>query len=147
MKKNQFLKGLVFITCFLVIHAGCNPESVGFVLPDGDIAAGKRSFAELSCNQCHSIKGIPWKGDADAGDVHINLGGEVSTIKTYGELVTSVINPSHKIAKVYQQETATSEGSSKMRVYNDVMTVQDLIDIVAFLRSEYQLAPPPYPYH
>lgn len=131
----------------LMLQMSCSPESVGFALPEGDIAAGKKAFAELNCTQCHSINGLEWKGDENSGDLRVPLGGEVSTIKTYGELVTSIINPSHKIARVYQQETATPDGASKMRTYNDVMTVQDLVDLVTFLRSEYQIAQPPYAFH
>jgi hypothetical protein len=131
---------------YAFITIGCNSESIGFALPEGDIALGKQSFVQLSCNQCHSVSDIVWKGDPNTGDVHVKLGGDVSNIKTYGELVTSVINPSHKIAKVHAQETTTPEGKSKMRLYNEVMTVQDLIDIVSFLKSEYAVTPPPFTY-
>ena len=60
-----------------------------------------------------------------------------------------VINPSHKIAKVSVSDTlTTTSGQSKMQVYNQFMSVQELIDIVAFLQSEYKLELPsnPYPY-
>ena len=61
-------------------------------------------------------------------------------MKTYAELVTSVINPSHRIASGYSADELTDEaGDSKMRNYNDIMTVTDLIDLVAFLESHYEL--------
>ena len=60
----------------------------------------------------------------------IKLGGEVARIKTYGELVTSIINPSHKLAKGYPPEAvASEEGQSKMKNYNDVMTVSQLLSV------------------
>ena len=64
--------------------------------------------------------------------------------KTYAQLVTSVINPSHKLAprsKSIDEKISNDDGSSKMRVFNDVMTVQELIDLVAFLQPKYQENP------
>ena len=63
----------------------------------------------------------------------------MARIKTYGELVTSIINPSHRLAKGYAEANVAMEGKSNMTVYNDVMTVRELIDLVAFLQSHYEL--------
>ncbi len=130
-----------------LLMTSCNEQARGFALPAGDIAEGKAVYKKLTCNECHSISDIEWQGGSD--NLKINLGGEVSTLKSYGELVTSVMNPSHKIARRYKQETSTEGGLSKMKNYNEVMTVQELIDIVAFLQSEYEVKTPPthyYPY-
>ena len=48
-------------------------------------------------------------------------------------------NPSHKIAPGYEPARVQIDGSSKMANYNDVMTVTELIDLVAFLQSKYTL--------
>ena len=69
----------------------------------------------------------------------IALGGEVERIDTYGELVTSIINPSHRLAKGYPIDAVSVDGKSKMRNYNDVMTVTQLNDLVMFLQSKYKL--------
>ncbi len=74
--------------------------------------------------------------------MNIALGGEVRRISTYGELVTSVINPSHKLARGYGDENQEDDGESKMTNYNDVLTVSELIDLVAFLQSKYSIRPP-----
>ena len=77
----------------------------------------------------------------------IGLGGEVTRIDTYGQLVTSIINPSHRLAKGHSAEDVTEGGTSKMKNYNDMLTVSQLIDLVAFLQSKYQLKPnEPTPY-
>jgi hypothetical protein len=121
-------------------------------LPAGNIEAGKQLFSSMYCTDCHSIGDIAWTGDAAKGDPQVKLGGEVTSLKSYGELVTSVINPSHKISQrnLVTEPLTTAEGASKMeaRCYNDIMTVQQLIDIVSFLQSRYQLVMPtnPYPY-
>ena len=126
----------------MVFLFSCNTQGVGFALPEGNATLGQKSFIELNCNQCHSVGPIEWAGSEEAGDVLVELGGDVTKIKSYGELVTSVINPSHKIASKYRDVGSTSEGTSKMRIYNEVMTVQDLVDVVTFLQGEYNLVPP-----
>jgi hypothetical protein len=81
-----------------------------------------------------------------AGAVDVELGGTVTRVKTYGELVTSIINPSHKLAPGYPLDEISTDGESLMTLahLNDVMTVQQLIDLVAFLQARYQVAPPQY---
>jgi len=70
------------------------------------------------------------------------LGGQTTVIKTYGDLVTSVINPSHKIFRRHsKQKVSTEEGGSKMITYNEVMTVQQLVDLVTYLESNYEIVP------
>ncbi len=147
--RNYFF--YLFLMCFLCIGSlvisSCNQQAQGFALPQGDVERGAMIYRSFSCSSCHSISNVAWQGGAD--DLNIPLGGSVSTQKTYGELVTSVINPTHKIAKSYQQ-TTTEEGMSKMTNYNEVMTVQELIDLVAYLQSEYDIVPPTteyYPYY
>jgi hypothetical protein len=75
----------------------------------------------------------------------------VTRVKTYGDLVTSIINPSHKLAPGYRPDDVTEGGRSLMeRAYlNEVMTVQELIDLVAYLQPLYEVRPPehdPYSY-
>ena len=152
--KNKFLINLpnylmVFVLiCGGLLISGCNEQSRGFALPEGDIEKGKVTYKRLACNECHSISNIEWKGGKD--NLEIQLGGEISTQKSYGDLVTSVINPSHKVSLRYKEKTSTGGDLSKMKNYNEVMTVQELIDIVTFLQSEYDVIAPPRkysPYH
>ena len=113
----------------------------GFALPEGNEDAGKSAFIRFNCNDCHSTGDIEFSGSNDG--LHVRLGGETTKLKTYGELVTSVINPSHKVAKKYRSAT---ESSSEMKIYNEVMTVQELVDIVTYLQSEYKFVVPETPY-
>ena len=136
---------MVFVLlCGSLLISSCNRQAHGFALPEGDIEKGKVTYERLVCNECHSIPNIEWKGGKD--NLKIHLGGDVTSLKTYGGLVTSVINPSHKVALFYNQETSNEDGLSKMKNYNDVMTVQELIDLVTFLQSEYKVVPPPTSY-
>jgi L-cysteine S-thiosulfotransferase len=119
------------------------PESPrGFSLPEGDPQAGEAVFVAYQCLACHTMQGFEDIDIAPQLDKKVPLGGEVSTIKTYAELVTSVINPSHKIAMGFKREGYTDEqGQSKMRNYNDVMTVTEMVNLVAFLQPRYKLRP------
>jgi len=97
------------------------------------------SFKHLQCHACHAIESIEQLGGSGEKGISVKLGGDVSRIKTYGQLVTSIINPSHRLAKGYPLEMIQTDGVSKMPNYNDTMTVSQLIDLVAFLQSQYKL--------
>ena len=125
----------------VVMVAGCTPAPTsgkGFTLPKGDSEVGKTAFVELNCHHCHTVAGtdLPLVDDRE---MNVRLGGEVSRISTYGELVTSIINPSHRLAKGPAADEVSDQGVSLMKNYNDVLTVQQLIDLTAFLQSRYVL--------
>ena len=132
-----------WILAGLIFGVGCSPSpksAKGFTLPTGDIDAGKATFVSLQCNACHSLSGIEEVVEEGVeAQAKVALGGEVSRIATYGELVTSIINPSHRLASGHQVEDIASDGVSRMKNYNEVLTVQQLCDLVAFLQSKYTL--------
>jgi mono/diheme cytochrome c family protein len=111
----------------------------GFALPDGNQEAGQAAFLELRCNACHTVRGLDLPPPVAEPPVPVALGGNVAMSRvTDGALVTAIIAPSHQVAPYYQSELVTSDGSSRMAEYGDVMTVRQLIDLVAFLQSHYQ---------
>ena len=134
---------------------GCqaDPKSgKGFSLPEGSAEEGQNVFAQLRCYDCHTVPGVDFPAAEEPDQKVVRLGGQVTRVKTYGELVTSIINPSHRLARSYVADSdATAEGVSPMKNYNDVLTVNQLIDLVAFLQSHYVLhkyEPTMYgPYH
>ena len=115
----------------------------GFSLPKGDVTAGQAVFVKYQCLSCHQLDGILPEGITDNPELSVKLGGKTSKVRTYADLVTSVINPSHKIAKGYPKSTLHLDGVSKMKNYNDVMTVSELVNLVVFLQSHYELTPYP----
>ena len=136
------------IALFLVMLTltGCTNDAKsgkGFTLPEGDIQRGRQTFAQLNCQACHSVSGMTLENAESSQDQKIvALGGEKTRVQTYGDLVTSIINPSHRFATGYAEEdVAAEDGESKMRTYNDEMTIQQLIDLVAFLQSHYTVKP------
>jgi sulfur-oxidizing protein SoxX len=134
------------VVLLMLLTAACNGPKSGAALrlPDGDVERGKAAFLELKCNTCHTVAGtdIPSPSKDYAYVRVVVLGGEVRQVKTYGALVTSIINPSHSLAPGYPKELITKDNQSAMANFNDTMTVRQLIDLVAFLQSRYELVPP-----
>ncbi len=135
--------GAVILLAFTT--AGCEQQAKGFVLPPGDYDQGKATFTDLGCHACHSIEGVVSKLE-ESGDpvIEVVLGGAVTRVKTYGDLVTSIINPSHKLSRGNTPITVNEDGTSKMPYYNDVMTVQELVDVTTFLQGTYSVWVPEY---
>ncbi len=129
----------------LLSACGPSPESAaGFRLPDGDSDMGRQAFASLGCTACHQVLGDDELAYVGGGEPVV-LGGEISRVKTYGELVTSVINPSHRISPRFAaRDEMPEDGGSPMAatMLNEVMTIQQLIDLVAFLQGTYEVVPP-----
>src|SRR5690606_41911290 len=82
----------------------------------------------------------------DATGMRVGLGREVARGKTYGELVASIVMPSHRLAPHYTPPEVTVDGESRMTTayLNEVITVQQLIDLVAFLQPLYRVRAPQY---
>lgn len=111
----------------------------GFTLPEGDVEAGEIAYRDFRCGDCHSIANREDLREGFDPVMTVKLGGKTPRIQTYGQLVTSVINPSHKISQKYLQEPVEMAGVSRMRNYNDVMTVSEMADIITFLQEQYEL--------
>ena len=139
------LIALAFMVAVALGIGGCDRDrmsEVGFRLPDGDPAAGRKAFVYMHCTQCHTIVDEKFSIDPLVEKPYVELGGKVSKVKTYGQLVTAIINPSHKLADGYPEDLISEDGESRMYVYNDYMTVQELIDIVMFLQPHYEVIVP-----
>ncbi len=135
------------LTLVVALGAACSQENREFALPPGDTSAGQTTFVELHCNDCHSIKDIVARSANPDPEIYVELGGEVTRIKTYGELVTSIINPTHRLSRGRDPRTVDADGESKMRLYNDTMTVQQLVDLTTFLSAQYSVWSPQYVSH
>ncbi|MDA0679135.1 MAG: c-type cytochrome [Proteobacteria bacterium] len=138
-----------FIIFAVLLLAACEADRMsekGFSLPPGNAMSGREAFVYMHCHECHTVVGEELPALTGTAPPFVELGGKVTRVKTYGELVTSIINPSHKLARGYPLEVITNDGQSRMPVYNGYMTVQELIDIVAFLQPHYDVFVPQYNY-
>jgi mono/diheme cytochrome c family protein len=149
MNMTQKLR-LILVLAALAGLTACEADRMsekGFSLPEGNALNGKEAFVYMHCHECHTVVGEEFPAVPLADPPYVELGGKVSRVKTYGQLVTAIINPSHKLAQGYPVEQVSNDGeSSKMPVYNGYMTVQELIDIVSFLQPHYDVFVPQYEY-
>lgn len=140
--KSLSIAILIIVVAFVM---GCEQGADsprGFSLSEGNVENGKLIFLKYQCLSCHQLPDVePPVELVKNSEISVKLGGRLTQVKTYADLLTSVINPSHKLARGYRLDTIQKNGESKMRNYNDVMTVTELVDLVTFLQSNYELVP------
>lgn len=131
----RFISGIVFA----FVLAGCSPKSPrGFSLPEGNAEAGKVAFLDLGCVHCHRLPSEP------DDSIRVLVGGPVTRLETYGMLVSSIVDPAHKISDRATENQLEKDGSSPMATaqLNESMTVAQLVDLVAWLHPLYEVVPP-----
>jgi L-cysteine S-thiosulfotransferase len=124
---------------------GCGParkSAAGFRLPDGDVEAGRVAFTQLGCASCHTVAGVDLPAPVADPPVPVVLGGLVTRERTDGELVTAIVDPSHKIAAGYAKQAVMAGERSRMGDFSEAMTVRQLADLVSFLHSRYTVVRP-----
>jgi len=125
---------LVVVAC---AWAGCtgrrSPSQ--FSLPPGDVEAGKAAFVDLKCYTCHTVEGVDLPAPASATPV--KLGGRKPLPPSAGDLSTDIIMPSSHFAEGYPASQVQEGAASRMPDLTRQMTIRQLADLVAFLRSRY----------
>lgn len=135
---------VIFAATITVSVAGCAGSSIfGFPIEQGDIAAGRQAFIAHRCHECHTIADEQLPALAGMSWPMLQLGGPTTIVRSYSDLTTSIINPDHAISERYRNQLlleAEIPLESPMRTPDlDTMSVGQLIDIVAFLDSKYEL--------
>ena len=131
-----------FALSFILSGCGTGPTSgIGFRLPKGDPEKGKVAFLELKCHTCHTVREENLPKPDSPGQFNVTLGGEFIRVRTYGELVTSIINPTHIVSLEHKKKLEVGGALSPMPEFNHLMTVAQMIDIVAFLQPHYKFPP------
>ena len=131
--KALLLLILVTLTACSGINKGPPRE---FALPEGNYDRGQSTFITLACNNCHSAAGVD-QHKPESASASLALGGESVRVTTYAELMASIINPSDQLSHRMPLEESNVDGKSKMKNYNEVMTVLQLVDLMAYLRPQY----------
>jgi hypothetical protein len=142
MRRN--LKWLAAILLFgLLAACGGRHSAAGFRLPEnGDAERGKTAFVALQCYGCHTVANVDLPPPTSVG-MPVPLGGVVYEVRTDGYLVTSIIHPSHAVVHPPGVAVVSGEAESHMPDFSRTMTVRQLVDLVAFLQSTYEVSPPP----
>ncbi|GIX47148.1 MAG: hypothetical protein KatS3mg131_1359 [Candidatus Tectimicrobiota bacterium] len=132
-------KGPVRLTMEELHRLGGVPPGWRFTLPPGDPEAGRQVFIDLKCYTCHTVAGEQFPAHPrDVGDVGPDLTG-MGAHHPAEYFAETIINPNAVI--VLGEGYTGPDGLSRMPEYNDILTVRQLIDLVAYLKS--LQAPPP----
>ncbi len=142
------MKKTILVSLAILLLSACRtyPDYASdfrFPILRGDIERGQQAFETLGCVHCHVVDGVDLNFNGTRAFTVV-LGGELMFAKTYGDLVTSIINPDHVISEQYLEQLpreARSRTNSSPMYVNENMKVSELIDIVAFLNSRYRLLP------
>lgn len=136
-------KSIATVVCAATL-AGCAPNTGLLVhFPLGNVTRGREAFVALECHACHRIEGIELPPPEHPSSMSVVLGGHTPRIETFGDIVTSIVNPSHRLARGYKPPSGSDKSPMAAVFLNDVMTTQQLVDLAAFLRTEYDYIPPP----
>jgi Cu/Ag efflux protein CusF len=107
-----------------------HPKGWTFTMPKGDPVKGRAVYDKFSCYSCHEVRGekFPPLDKGQAVGPELSQMGPMHPLEYFTE---STINPSAVGMKRYRGP----DGKSKMPDFNSDMTVQELIDVSAYLGS------------
>jgi len=128
---------VILMVSTVTLAAHITAEDVGFevgtlAFPMGDPEAGRFVFSQFRCHSCHRVsEDREW-----ATPIAALPGPELGVFQANQNactLASSLISPSHIIS---EEIAAQSEGQlSPMGGLTEIMTVRQLIDLVAYLKS------------
>jgi mono/diheme cytochrome c family protein len=116
------------------LHAhGGVPEGWKFLLPPGDAAEGRKVFVSMECYACHAVKGESFPQSSKtprASGPELTGMGSHHPAEYFAE---SILNPNRVI--VQGAGYTGPDSLSRMPSYADSMTLKQLVDVVAYLKS------------
>ena len=132
---------LIVVLASLLGAVGCTDGRKSlrnFRLPEGDATRGQAAFVALQCHACHTVPGVTLPAPtADPANI-LALGGEVIQLRTYGDLLTAIVHPGYDLSDKLPLAERRRMRQSPMTPVNHVMTVAQLVDLVAFLQPRYR---------
>ena len=114
-------------------NAGGVPRCWKFTLPAGDAAKGNKVFADLECYKCHVIEGAgfpPLGTDGKRGPSLTRMGAH-HPAEYFAE---SILAPNNVILE--GPGYIGADGKSIMPSFADSLSVTQLLDLVAFIKSQ-----------
>ncbi len=128
---------LIFLLCasqplFADRDEGMTPAD-GFFLSQGSPEAGREAFVRLKCAACHWVQNETEFGNPVTRRTGPMLGWQQARYAP-GWLANSFVSPSHTIS-MHSSEEMKDDELSRMPDFKEIMTVREMMDIVAYLRS------------
>ncbi|PYN28048.1 MAG: hypothetical protein DMD76_06455 [Candidatus Rokuibacteriota bacterium] len=111
-------------------EAGGVPRGWVFRLPSGNPRRGRDVFVRLECFRCHRLRGESYPPPSGAGPELTGIGGHHP--RSY--IAESILDPNAVI--VEGPGYTGPDGRSTMPDYRDVLSVADLLDLVAYLETQ-----------
>ncbi len=96
----------------------------------GNPVKGREVFVKLECYSCHEVNGERFPVPSEVIGPELSMMAPLHDAEYFAE---AIIQPNAVIQKGKGYEAA--DGSSKMPSYNDLVTVQEVIDLVAYLKN------------
>ena len=136
---------IISLAALVLLATGCEKSlksTRAFSQPPGNAANGQAAFVALKCVTCHTVDGVQLPKPTAPADQTLALGGAVGRLRTYGDLLTAIVHPGASLSGKLTMEQWRKMEKSPMRPVNEVMTVQQLIDLVTFLQPRYTTLEP-----
>jgi mono/diheme cytochrome c family protein len=109
------------------------PRGWRFLMPPGDPAEGRRVFVAMECFACHTVAGEAFP---DHARIAPGPGPDLTGMGSHHPpeyFAESIMHPNRVI--VLGPGHTGWDSFSKMPSYSELMTVRQLIDVVAYLKS------------
>jgi len=104
-----------------------HPIGWRFTLPKGDPAKGRAVFEKFECHYCHEVRGENFPSPTENAPELSQMSG-LHPVEFFAE---SIMNPNAVVPKSYREP----DGTSTMTNFTAKMTVQELIDVSAYVAS------------
>jgi Cu/Ag efflux protein CusF len=104
-----------------------HPQGWRFTMPTGNPAKGRTVFEKFECYYCHEIRGEQFPSPTENAP-ELSQMGSMHPVEFFAE---SIMNPNAVVRKVYRE----ADGQSPMTNFAEKMTVQELIDVSAYVAS------------
>lgn len=131
----RVLIGGLFITTTGIVQSTGRSQEQYFARPSylamGDPIAGRRAYLALKCNTCHTVAGEP--GGTKPPRLPGPQLGRSLALQSPEQIADLIVAPRHAISK--KSGPWLGAAGSNMGDYAHIMTVQQLMDLVAYLRS------------
>ena len=142
-------KAFIMSSVIAISAAACGPQLAGtgaantatdtpvvtVPLPEGDVEAGRQAFLDLRCTACHAVPSEP-EFPPPVGALGPTIDARVAG-SDMSYLATAIVAPSHQLSVATPKDVRTSLVGvlSPMGDFSRSMTVRQLIDLHAYLRS------------
>ena len=137
----KIVLALAIVACAAVLAAAQTryPYDVvsTVVLPKGDVKAGRQAFQDLKCHACHRVSAEPTLAAPIAELRGPDLNALLQLQET-SDIAAAIIAPSHSLS-IRTSEAVKAQlsklGGSPMGDFSRAMTVRQLADLLAYLRT------------